>query len=130
MIGLTAGRETQRLNTLLKELSAAIPNSRISRRGKSSVQDLGRKLLDEGFDHAVALYRWHGGASGDATRLRNVLSIILELPEIESAKNAKCSPHVLGQSEGTIELVVASPPRNREIGPKLVISRLLWVTEG
>ena len=177
MIGLTTGRETsQRLNILLKDLATAIPNSRISRRGKSSVEDLSRRFLEEGFDHAVALYRWHGGpgriaffnvkasglekvpptlllrsvrlrreygargqhtldaishegASAEATRLRKVLSSVLELPEIEILKSAGCSLHVRELTGGTIELVVTSPPCNQEIGPKLVISGLLWHVE-
>ena len=173
MIGLTTGRETSpRQNTLLKELATAIPNSRISRRGKSSTEDLSRRFLEEGFHHAVALYRWHGSpgrieffnvkstgleqvpptlllrsvrlrreyrargqhtveaisfeGSSEATRLRNVLSRVLELPEIESLKNATCSLHVRELTGATIELVVTSPPCIQEIGPKLVISEMLW----
>ena len=62
MIGLTTGREpNQRLNSLLKELADTIPNSKISRRGKSSRQELGRRLLDDGISHAITIYRWHGG---------------------------------------------------------------------
>jgi len=62
VIGLTTGRETnQRLNSLIKELVASIPNSRITRRGKSSKEDLARRLFQEGFTHALIAYRWHGG---------------------------------------------------------------------
>lgn len=61
MIGLTTGRETnQRINSLIKELGTSIPNSRIARRGKSSKEDLARRLLDDGFTHALIAYRWHG----------------------------------------------------------------------
>ena len=177
MIGLTTGRETsQRLNILLKELASTIPNSRISRRGKSSLEDLSRRFVEEGFGHAVALYRWHGGpgrieffnvkpsgleqvpptlllrsvklrreygirgqhtinaitcqgSSAEARRLREVLTKALELPESESFKNATCSLHVRESTRETIELVVTSPPCTREIGPKLVISGLLWHVE-
>ena len=62
MIGLTTGRETnQRLNSLIKELGSSIPNSRVARRGKSSKEELARRLLQEGFSHAIIAYRWHGG---------------------------------------------------------------------
>jgi rRNA maturation protein Rpf1 len=62
VIGLTTGRETnQRLNSLLKELAGTIPNSKIIRRGKSSLEELGRRLLDDGITHAIALYRYYGG---------------------------------------------------------------------
>ena len=62
MIGLTTGRETnQRLNSLIKELGTSIPNSRITRRGKSSKAELARRLLEDGFTHALIAYRWHGG---------------------------------------------------------------------
>lgn len=62
MIGLTTGRQTsQRLNSLLKELAYTIPGSKIIRRGKSSLEDLADKLCREGANHALALYRWHGG---------------------------------------------------------------------
>ena len=46
---------------LLKELADAIPDSRIVRRGKSSMVELGRRLGDDGIGHAIAVYRWHGG---------------------------------------------------------------------
>ena len=62
MIGLTTGRETnQRLNSLIKDLGISIPNSRITRRGKSSKEELARRLLEDGFTHALVAYRWHGG---------------------------------------------------------------------
>lgn len=62
MIGLTTGRETnQRLNSLIKELGSSIPNSRITRRGKSGKEELARRLLQDGFAHALIVYRWHGG---------------------------------------------------------------------
>jgi len=62
VIGLTTGRQTsQRLNSLLKELSSTIPAARIIRRGKSSLDDLAARFVQEGISHAFALYRWHGG---------------------------------------------------------------------
>jgi len=62
VIGLTTGRQTsQRLNSLLRELSSTIPASRIMRRGKSSLDDLTARFVQEGISHAFALYRWHGG---------------------------------------------------------------------
>jgi len=62
VIGLTTGREpSQRLNSLLKELADAIPNAKITRRGKSNLDDLGRRFLDDGISHALTIYRSHGG---------------------------------------------------------------------
>jgi rRNA maturation protein Rpf1 len=62
VIGLTTGRQTsQRLNSLLKELANAIPRSKIIRRGKSSLDELTARFLEEGISHALALYRWQGG---------------------------------------------------------------------
>lgn len=62
MIGLTTGRQTnQRLNSLLKELAHTIPHAQIIRRGKSGLDDLARRLFDEGLDYAIVLQRWHGG---------------------------------------------------------------------
>jgi hypothetical protein len=62
VIGFTTGRETnQRLNSLLKELTHVVPRSEIIRRGKSSREELASKLHENGFSHAIVLYRWHGG---------------------------------------------------------------------
>jgi len=62
VIGLTTGRQTsQRLDILLKELVSTIPNSKIIRRGKSSLEELGRTFSTNGIRHALAIYRWHGG---------------------------------------------------------------------
>jgi rRNA maturation protein Rpf1 len=173
MIGLTTGRETsQRLNILLKELSAVIPNARVVRRGKSSIENLSMRLLDDGFTHAVGIYRWHGGpgridffnvtrngmrqvppivllgyvvlrreyptkhkssmidalsfekTSTKTLRLAHVLSEILELPQVEYSSSSSCSLH-LRESNVSIELAVISPDC-RDIGPKLVLSKLLW----
>jgi rRNA maturation protein Rpf1 len=173
VIGLTTGRETsQRLNILLKELSAAIPNARVVRRGKSSIENLSMRLLDGGFTHAIAIYRWHGGpgrmdlfnvtrngmrqippivllgsvvlrreyqtkhkssvidalsvekASTTTVRVAHALSEILELPQVDYSLSSSCSLH-LRESNGSIVLVVISPD-HRDIGPKLVLSKLLW----
>jgi rRNA maturation protein Rpf1 len=62
VIGFTTGRQTgQRLNSLLKELVQAIPKARVIRRGKSSLDDLSRRLSEEGLDYAIILRRQHGG---------------------------------------------------------------------
>ena len=177
MIGLTTGRESnQRLNTLLKELALSIPNSHITRRGKSSKKELYSRLFYEGFTHAIVLYRWHGGPGrldffnvkpecmeqvppsvllksvtlrreyatheapritaityGDVStitrRLGKALSNILELPEAESTHDVRCSLHLRDNEEGT-EIVIKSPVSVRELGPKLVISRLIWSLQG
>jgi len=178
VIGLTTGRETsQRLNSLLKELASTIPNSQISRRGKSNLEELGRRLLDDKVSHAIAIYRYHGGPgridlfnvkpagmihvppsillrsvtlrkeygitrrghlcnaityaniSTTTRRLGHALSEILELPEMQPNENIPCSLHIRNTHNGFTELVVTSPATKREIGPKLVISQLLWREE-
>jgi rRNA maturation protein Rpf1 len=172
VIGLTTGRETnQRLNTLLKELGTSIPNSRITRRGKSSREELARRLLEEGFTHAVVLYRWHGGpgrldffnvnphgmeqeppsvllksvtlrreydgqstpeitaitceeTSKSTRHLGQVLSSVFELP-ISESHDLPCSLHLRNNGK-MMEIVVRSLTNMRDLGPKLVISKLLW----
>ena len=173
MIGLTTGRETnQRLNSLIKELGIAIPNSRITRRGKSSRDDLARRLLDIGFTHALIAYRWHGGpgrldffnvepggmehvapsavlksvtlrrefgeqsghkiaaitceqASKTTRRFADILSTVLEIPLSESRQDLPCTLNLRGNGKA-IEIVVRSPVNMRDLGPKLVISKLIW----
>jgi rRNA maturation protein Rpf1 len=62
VIAITTGRQTsQRLNTLLKELAYTIPNSKIVRRGKSSIDELTARLVEGGFSRLIMLCRWHGG---------------------------------------------------------------------
>jgi rRNA maturation protein Rpf1 len=62
VIAITTGRQTsQRLNTLLKELAYTIPNSKIVRRGKSSIDQLTVRLVEDGFSRLIMLCRWHGG---------------------------------------------------------------------
>jgi rRNA maturation protein Rpf1 len=177
VIGLTTGRETnQRLNSLIKELGISIPNSRITRRGKSSKEDLARRLLEGGFTHALIAYRWHGGpgrldffnvkpggmeqvppsvllksvtlrreygshetprinaityeqTSSTTRRFGHILSNILEIPEAESHHGIPYSLHLRDSGKGT-EIVVKSLVSNHDLGPKLVISRLLWSLEG
>jgi len=61
VIGLTTGRQTsQRLNSLLRDLSHAIPQTKIIRRGRSSLDDLASRFLQEGVSHALMIHRWHG----------------------------------------------------------------------
>jgi len=61
VIGLTTSRQTtQRMNSLLNELSHTLPHAKIIRRGKASLNDLSIRLLDENITHAIALNRWHG----------------------------------------------------------------------
>lgn len=61
MIGLTTSRQTtQRMNSLLNELSRALPHATIIRRGKASLNDLSIRLLKENITHAIVLNRWHG----------------------------------------------------------------------
>lgn len=173
MIGLTTGRETnQRLNSLIKELGISLPNSRITRRGKSSKEELARRLLEDGFTHALIAYRWHGGpgrldffnvkpggmeqvppsallksvtlrrefggqsnpkiaaltceqVSQTTRRFAGVLSSVLELPLSESRQGLPCSMHLRDNGKMT-ELVVRSLINMRDLGPKLVISKLIW----
>lgn len=173
MIGLTTGRETnQRLNSLIKELGISIPNSRITRRGKSSKEELARRLLEDGFTHVLIAYRWHGGpgrldffnvkpggmeqvppsvllksatlrrefggqsspkiaaitcgrVSTTTRRLAGVLSTVLELPLSEPGRDLPCSMDLRDNGKMT-EVVVTSPINMCDLGPKLVISKLIW----
>jgi len=173
VIGLTTGRETnQRLNSLIKELNSSIPNSRITRRGKSSKEELARRLFEDGFTHALIAYRWHGGpgrldffnvgSSGMkqippsallksvtlrrelgehknpkvtgitceqvSTTTRNLchtLSTVLELPITEIREDSHSSIYVRDSGK-VIEVVVRSLTDMRELGPRLVIAKLIW----
>jgi len=173
VIGLSTGRETnQRLNSLVRELSISIPNARITRRGKSSKEELTRRLVEDGFTHALIAYRWHGGpgrldffnvrpdgmeqvppsallksvtlrrefrvqsnpkiaaitcekGSKTTQRFAHLLCSVLELPFIEPHASLPCAMH-LRENGTTIELVVRSAFGMSDLGPKLVISKLIW----
>jgi rRNA maturation protein Rpf1 len=62
-------------------------------------------------------------------RFGRVLSTILELPELESNHDIPCSLH-LRESEAGAEIVVRSLAKMLDLGPKLVISKLLWSLQG
>ena len=177
MIGLTTGRQTnQALNSLLKDLSHAIRKAKVVRRGKSSLEDLGRRFFDEALDYGIILQRRHGGpgridflrvgAKGltpvapsvllSAVRLRREyqhqgkhvaqaitcdsrvtqttqrfakqLSIILDLPQltIPTDLGVRCSFHLSEFRDGSILLTITSPPGQEDVGPRLLVSRLIW----
>ena len=177
MIGLSTGRETsQRLNSLLKELAHTIPRARIVRRGKSGLDDLARRMFNDGVDYGLILQRWHGGPgrmdffkvqtdaldsfmlslilngvklrreypnprravaqavscdegiSETAHRLVLTLCNILGLPEMRSPADPgiKTTLHIGQLSGGMIRIAVTSPPRLVELGPSLLVSRLIW----
>lgn len=181
MIGFTTGRQTsQRLNSLLKELARAIPDARIIRRGKSSLDDLGERFLDEGLDYAIVLQRWHGGpgrmdflkvgaegltmlapsifirgvklrreyshrgknaaqaitcdvkASEATRRLVRHLSVVLGLAEstLRASSEVRSTLHVGEIGGGSIVLVFTSPPAHREVGPRLLVSKMVWDLHG
>lgn len=177
MIGLTTGRQTnQGLNSLLKELSHAIPRARVIRRGKSSLEDLGRRFCDKELDYGIILQRWHGGPgridflrveakgltpvapsvllravklrreyehqgkhaaqaitcdariSQSTRRFAQQLSMILDLPQstIPADFKVKSSFHLSEFRDGSILLTMTSPPGQEEVGPRLLVSRLIW----
>jgi rRNA maturation protein Rpf1 len=177
VIGLTTGRQTsQRLNSLLKDLAHSIPRAKIIRRGKSSLEELSTRLIEEGVNHAIMLYRWHGGpgrvdfyevqptsttlltpsillkaaklkreydqpsrsvaeavtCEGKVTvqtrRFSSVLSQVLELPEssLPPSPQLRSTLHVSETADGLIQLALTSPPIVREVGPRLLVSRLFW----
>jgi rRNA maturation protein Rpf1 len=177
VIGLTTGRQSnQRLNSLLKDLAHAIPKARIVRRGKSSLDDLGRRLFEEGIECVLVLQRWHGGpgridflkveansltqhppsmmlkavklrreysqranraaqaitcdtkVSPATRRFAHQLSQVLELTEsaMPASPEIKSSFHVSEMQGGSLLLTVTSPPAEKDVGPRLVISRLIW----
>jgi rRNA maturation protein Rpf1 len=177
VIGLTTGRQTsQGLNSLLKELSYAIPRATVVRRGKSSLEDLGRRFCDEELDYGVLLQRWHGGpgridflrveakgltpvapsvllravklrreykhqgnhvaqaiscdarVSQTTRRFAQQLSVILDLPQstIPADFGVKSSFHLSEFRDGSILLTMTSPPGQEDVGPRLLVSRLIW----
>jgi len=177
VIGLTTGRQTnQRLNSLLKELAHTIPEAQIVRRGKSGLDELGRRLMNDGSDYAVMLQRWHGGPGGidfykvqadglsllppslvlkgvklkrehtnprrgiaqavtcdqkiseASQRLMRTLCTVLALPESKPplSPKIKTTLHIGDVTGGTIRIAVTSPPGQIEIGPSILVSRLVW----
>lgn len=177
MIGLTTGRQTnQRLNSLLKELAHTIPRARIVRRGKSGLDDLARRMFNDGLEYGLILQRWQGGpgrmdffkvhADGlnsfmlslilNAVKLRReypnprravaqavsydegitepshrlVLNLctLLGLSETRSPNTPeiKTTLHISELPGGTIRIAVTSRPKLVEIGPTLLVSRLIW----
>jgi rRNA maturation protein Rpf1 len=173
VIGLTTSRQTtQRMNSLLNELSHALPHAKIIRRGKANLNDLSIRLLNENITHAIVLNRWHGspgritlyavnpkgianltpsmllsevklkreygtatrcvvqgiscGPLKDSTRrFSQILASTMELPLAQDTSSMDATFHLL-EANGSIRLVVTSPPTVREVGPSLTISRLLW----
>lgn len=177
MIGLTTGRQTtQRLNSLLKELAHSIPASKIIRRGKSSMEDLRKRFLDEGVNHAIVLCRWHGGpgridffavgpsgletvaprvplkavklrreysdrrkyvaqgvtcvatASENTRKFSNAFSHVLQLPQssLPPSPGVRTTFHISEMPDEHLRLALSSPPGEREVGPSLLISKLIW----
>lgn len=177
MIGLTTGRQTtQQLNSLLKDLAHSIPGSKIIRRGKSSVENLGVRLLEEGVSYAIVLYRWRGGpgrigffaveptglnvvapavllsavklrreypdrgkytaqgitcdptSSEQIRNLSHTLSRVLQLPEssLPPPPDLKTTFHISEMPDRHPRLIVTSPPGERDVGPSLLISKLIW----
>ena len=177
MIGFTTGRQTnQRLNSLLKELVYSVPTARVIRRGKSSLDDLGWRVLEEGLGYLTILQRWHGGpgridffkveargltplapsvllravklareyghpvkhaaeavtyeanVSGPTRRFIRHMSMILGLAEstLPISSEIKWTLHVSEIEDGSVLLALTSPPAQQEVGPRLVISRLIW----
>jgi rRNA maturation protein Rpf1 len=177
VIGLTTGRQTtQLMNSLLNDLSHALPHAKIIRRGKSSLNDLSVRLLNENLTYAIALNRWHGtpgrltlynvqpkgitrlmpsiflseiklsreyknhirtiakgitcGKVKQSThRFSEILSAVFEIPVTQNPNDVDATFHLI-QINDSIRLVVTSPPMEREVGPCLTISRLLWRDTG
>ena len=177
MIGLTTGRQTtQRMNGLLKDLSHTLPHAKIVRRGKSSLNDLSVKLLNENITHAIIINRWHGtpgrltlysvqpkgvtklmpsiflseiklnreyknhtrptvegitcGKVKQTThQFSEILSDVFEIPLTQNPTDVDTTFHLV-QINDSIRFVVTSPPMEREVGPCLTISRLLWQDTG
>ena len=173
MIGLTTGRQTtQRMNSLLNDLTHTLPHAKIIRRGKSSLNDLFVRLLNENLTHAIALNRWHGtpgrltlynvqpkgitklmpsiflseiklareyksynrstvkgitcGKVKQSThQFSEILAAVFEIPVTQNPTDVDATFHLV-QINDSIRLAVTSPPMEREVGPSLTISRLLW----
>jgi rRNA maturation protein Rpf1 len=174
VIALSTGRQTsQRLNSLLKELDHTIPNARVVRRGKSSLNDLSQCLLHEGHDYAIILHRWHDGPGridfsevGTAGLTPHAPSVLLRSVKLHRecphrgthvAQAVTYDPHIseatgrfvqhlsavmslnestlpvrseitstFHVSDGSVLLALTSPPAKRDVGPRLLVSRLIW----
>lgn len=66
--------------------------------------------------------------SEETRKFCHVLSDVLKLPEVDCSKNhqVKTTLHVNELPDRTIQVAVTSPAGICEVGPKLLISRLLW----
>jgi rRNA maturation protein Rpf1 len=76
------------MNSLLNELAQTIPNAKVIRRGKSSLNDFALKLRDEGIDHVLLLHRWHG-SPGRISFLKTEPTGITDIPPALTLSNVK-----------------------------------------
>jgi rRNA maturation protein Rpf1 len=67
-------------------------------------------------------------AGAQARRFCSALSEAFELPYVEpqNRTQTRASFHVSQTSDGTVQLALTSHPGQRDVGPKLTISKLMW----
>jgi len=171
VILITTSKEpTQRVNSLVRDLSHSIPNAKILRRGKRSTRELPKYLVAEECDRLTIIHRWHGGpgriefykliegklaahypiimlrgtrlrreynrkgrsevrgitcGDGDyASALAASLSDFLQIPREDS--NPGVSLHISKSEDGHLRIAVTDLSSLEEIGPSMVVDRLVW----
>jgi rRNA maturation protein Rpf1 len=79
-------------------------------------------------NHAARAITYDESVSETTRRFCLVLADVLELPEmsLSTYHEIDTSLHVNELPDQTLPLAVTSPTGTREVGPKLLISRLLW----
>jgi rRNA maturation protein Rpf1 len=88
---------------------------------------LGREYPNRAHSTAAAITHDENMAE-ETRRFCHTLSDALELPEVDTPElsRIKASFHVSELPDLTTQLALTSPAREHEVGPKMLISRLLW----
>jgi hypothetical protein len=88
---------------------------------------LGREYAHPG-KHAAEAVTYDAKVSGPTRRFVRHLSTILGLAEsnVPTSSEVKSTFHVSEIGDGSILLALTSPPAQQEVGPRLVVSRLIW----
>ncbi len=88
---------------------------------------LGREYAQPG-KHTAEAFSYDAKVSGLTRRFIHNLSTILRLPEstLPTSSQIKSTLHVSETGNGSVLLALTSPPAQQEVGPRLLISRLIW----
>ncbi len=86
----------------------------------------GIKLRREyGTDGMFMIEGVSNGAVNETLQLARTLSTVLDVPIMDSTSTA-VTLHLVQEEKSLIRVVVTAPPGQRELGPSLNVSRLLW----